>query len=72
MAGNSSKKKLSCPQCGSTDMVIQKRSNLGGTGHDEAIETEMLGCAIIYKYLVCSACSRIISREEYQKFLSPS
>lgn len=72
MTDRSGKTKMSCPRCSSTDLVVQKRSNLGGTGHIEAIETEMLGCAIIYKYLVCSACSRIISREEYQKFLSPS
>ena len=69
MKGRPGEHKMTCPQCSSRDMTIQARSNLGGTGHNEAIQTEMLGCAIIYKYLVCNSCGRIITRDEYRDYL---
>ncbi len=70
MSGSARQPAMPCPACGSGDLALQPRSNLGGTGHQEALQTEMLGCAIIYKYLVCRRCDRVITRQEYQAFLA--
>lgn len=55
-----------CPRCGSNEVVVKSRTNLGDTRTDDVIKTEMMGCAVILKYCACEACGHTLSRTEYE------
>jgi hypothetical protein len=33
------------------------------------IKTDMIGCAVIHRYLACEACGQHLTRSEYESFL---
>jgi hypothetical protein len=41
---------------------------VGDTRTDDVIGTEMIGCAVIYRYLGCEACGHNVTRAEYESF----
>jgi hypothetical protein len=47
---------------------MKSRTSVGDTRTDDVIRTEMLGCAVIFKYLTCEACGQNITRSEYESF----
>lgn len=55
-----------CPRCGSKEVVMKSRTNLGDSPGDDVIRTEMMGCAVILKYCACEACGHTLSRTEYE------
>lgn len=57
-----------CSHCGSEDIVLRARTPVGDSRADDVIRTEMIGCALIYRYLACNACDRIMTRAEYESF----
>jgi hypothetical protein len=57
-----------CSRCGSDEIILKSRVNVGDTRVDDVIRTEMIGCAVIYKYLTCEACGKHVTRSEYESF----
>lgn len=55
-----------CPRCGSSEVVMKSRTNLGDSPGDDVIRTDMMGCAVILKYCACEACGHTLSRAEYE------
>jgi hypothetical protein len=41
---------------------------VGDTRIDDVIRTEMIGCAVIHRYLTCEACGQNVTRAEYESF----
>lgn len=68
MDKHSSQSKPVCPRCGSDAVVMKSRTSVGDTKTDDVIRTEMIGCAVIFKYLNCEACGQNITRSEYESF----
>jgi hypothetical protein len=57
-----------CSLCGSNEIVLKARTQVGDTRTDDVIRTEMLGCAVISRYLTCAACGQNLTRAEYESF----
>ncbi|MFH1081311.1 MAG: hypothetical protein V1766_13820 [Pseudomonadota bacterium] len=57
-----------CSRCGSDEIVLKSGTNVGDTRTDDLIRTEMIGCAVIYRYLTCEACGKNVTRAEYESF----
>lgn len=68
MNRNNHKSKPTCSQCGSNDIVLKSRTHVGDSRNDDVIKTEMIGCAVICRYLACEACGRHVTRAEYEGF----
>lgn len=49
-------------------MVLKSRTPVGDTQKDDVIRTEMLGCAVILKYMACEDCGKSMTRAEYENF----
>ena len=64
--GNQSKP--ACSHCGSNDIVLNARASVGDNRDNDVIRTEMIGCAIVFKYLTCNACGKNVTRAEYERF----
>ena len=60
--------KPTCSRCGSDDIILKSRVHVGDTRTDDVIKTEMIGCAVIYRYLTCEACGKNVTRSEYESF----
>lgn len=68
MNRNNRKLKPTCSRCGSDEIVLKTRTQVGDTRNEDVIKTEMIGCAVIYKYLACEACGQHVTRAEYEGF----
>ncbi|MBA4397655.1 MAG: hypothetical protein C0394_09790 [Syntrophus sp. (in: bacteria)] len=68
MNRNNLNSKPTCSRCGSAEIVMKVRTNVGDTRTDDVIKTEMIGCAVIYRYLACEACGQSVTRAEYESF----
>ena len=68
MSKDESTSRMTCPRCSSDQVVMKSRTNLGDTKTDDLIRTEMLGCAVIFKYLNCEACGHNVTRDEFERF----
>jgi hypothetical protein len=68
MNKNDSMSKPTCSRCGSDAMILKSRVHVGDTRTDDAIRTEMIGCAVIYRYMACAACGKNMTRAEYESF----
>jgi hypothetical protein len=60
--------KPTCSRCGSDEIILKSRAHVGDTRTDDVIRTEMIGCAVIYRYLTCDACGQNVTRAEYESF----
>jgi hypothetical protein len=60
--------KPTCSRCGSDEITLKSRAHAGDARTDHVIRTEMIGCAIIYRYLTCEACGQNVTRAEYERF----
>jgi rRNA maturation endonuclease Nob1 len=63
-----SKSSPACSRCGSNAIVMKSRTSVGDSRTDDVIRTEMLGCAVIFKYLTCEACGQNVTRAEFENF----
>jgi len=68
MNTNNRKSNPACSRCGSDKIVMKARTSVGDTRADDVIRTEMIGCAVIYRYLACEACGQHVTRAEYEGF----
>jgi hypothetical protein len=68
MNKNDGKSKPTCSHCRSDDIVFKGRTSAGDARAEDVIRTEMIGCAVVYRYLTCNACGRNINRAEYERF----
>jgi NMD protein affecting ribosome stability and mRNA decay len=68
MNKNDSMSKPTCSRCRSDAMILKSRAHAGDTRTDDVIRTEMIGCAVIYRYMVCDACGKNMTRAEYESF----
>ncbi|PKN76453.1 MAG: hypothetical protein CVU52_04725 [Deltaproteobacteria bacterium HGW-Deltaproteobacteria-10] len=62
------KSKPTCSRCGSDKIILKSRTHVGDTRIDDVIKTDMIGCAVIHKYLTCEACGQHVTRTEYEGF----
>ena len=68
MNSNNRKSKPACARCGSDEIILKSRTHVGDTRTDDVIRTEMIGCAVIYRYMACEACGQNMTRAEYESF----
>jgi hypothetical protein len=68
MNRNNRKSNPTCSRCGSDEIILQSRTQVGDTRIDDVIRTEMIGCAVIHRYLTCEACGQNVTRAEYESF----
>lgn len=68
MNKNNSISKPICSRCGSDEIILKSRTHAGDTRIDDVIRTEMIGCAVIYRYLACDACGQNVTLAEYESF----
>jgi hypothetical protein len=68
MNKNNNISKPTCSRCGSDEIILKSRTHAGNTRTDDVIRTEMLGCAVIYRYLTCEACGQNVTRAKYESF----
>jgi len=60
--------KPTCSRCGSNEIILKSRAHAGDTRTDDVIRTEMIGCAVVYRYLACEACGKNVTRAGYESF----
>ena len=58
-----------CSRCGSDKIILKSRTHVGETRIDDVIGTDMIGCAVIHRYLACEGCGQHVTRSEYESFL---
>lgn len=68
MTNHNLKSGPTCSRCGSDKITLRSRTHVGDTRTDDVIRTEMLGCAVIFKYMACEDCGKSLTRAEYESF----
>ncbi|PKN71600.1 MAG: hypothetical protein CVU43_18185 [Chloroflexi bacterium HGW-Chloroflexi-5] len=69
MLNTKGKLQPTCSRCGSDKIILKSRTHVGDTRIDDVIKTDMIGCAVIHRYLACEACGQHLTRSEYESFL---